>query len=89
MPRLQYACFMFFDIANIDLGDETVLDVLEEALRLPSVPCQRSALHGLGHAQMRSPKDVESIVDAWLERNPYAPQELRDYARAARIGYVM
>ena len=89
MPKLQYACFMFFDIAGLDLGEETMLDVLEDTLRLPSVPCQRSALHGLGHAYAEAPEHVETIVDRWLAKNRRAPQELRDYAGAARIGQVM
>ncbi len=87
-PMLQHLCFMFFDMASIDLGDDTVLDVLEETLALASVPCQRAALHGLGHAHMKSPQHVQAIVDRWLERHPHAPPQLRDYA-AARIGNVM
>jgi hypothetical protein len=88
-PPLQHVCFMFFDIAPIDLGDDTVLDVLEDTLKLPSIPCQRAALHGLGHAHMRSPEPVWTIVGRWLEKHPNAPQELRDYAASARIGDVM
>ncbi|WP_144120224.1 hypothetical protein [Catellatospora sichuanensis] len=89
LPKLQHACFMFFDIAPIDLGDDTVLDVLEDTLALPSVPCQRSALHGLGHAYWKSPQQVPAIVDRWLARNRHAPAELRDYAAGARAGQVM
>lgn len=88
-PALESVCFMFFDMASIDLSDDTVLDVLEDTLALPSVPCQRAALHGLGHAHFHVPQHVSAIVDRWLEKNPCAPQELRDYAAAARIGDVM
>jgi hypothetical protein len=28
-------------------------------------------------------------VDRWLQKNPRAPEELREYARAARTGNVM
>jgi hypothetical protein len=38
---------------------------------------------------MESPQHVQAIVDRWLEKHPRAPQELRDYAAAARVGDVM
>jgi hypothetical protein len=88
-PPLEGLCFMFFDIAPIDLGDDTVLDVLEAILALDSVACQRSALHGLGHAHFHAAEHVPPIVDRWLKKNRNAPQELREYAAAARIGGVM
>ncbi|MDI1464092.1 hypothetical protein QEZ54_24195 [Catellatospora sp. KI3] len=86
---LEYVCFMFFEIAPVDLAEDTVLDVMEDVLALESVPCQRAALHGLGHAHRHVPQHVPAIVDRWLARNRDAPQELRDYARAARAGTVM
>lgn len=88
-PKIQHTCFMFFDIGPIDLGDDTMLDVLEEIAALPSIPCQRAALHGLGHAHFHVPGDVEPIVDRWLRRHRDAPLELREYAQAARAGQVM
>ncbi|MEU8076422.1 hypothetical protein AB0B31_13340 [Catellatospora citrea] len=88
-PELQSLCFMFFDVAPLDLGDDTVLDVLEDTLALPSVPCRRAALHGLGHAHWHAPQAAQKIVDRWLARHRDAPQELRDYAAAARTGNVM
>lgn len=89
IPELQTVCFMFFDIAPLDLGEDTVLDVLEDTLALDSVPCRRAALHGLGHAYRRAPEHVRTIVDRWLSRHRHAPQELRDYALPARTGDVM
>ncbi|WP_155368388.1 hypothetical protein [Catellatospora vulcania] len=89
IPELQTVCFMFFEVAPVDLGDDTVLDVLEDTLALASVPCQRAALHGLGHAHLHAPRPVQAIVDRWLSRHRDAPQELRDYAAAARVGDVM
>ncbi len=88
-PKLERTCFMFFDAAAINLGDDTVLDVLEEILALPSIPCQRAALHGLGHAHFEAAHHAQVIVDRWLKTHPGAPQELRDYATAARDGNVM
>jgi len=86
---LSFACFMFWDVAPlVPSGDPTVLDVLERTLALESVPCQRSALHGLGHEYPRSPDEVPRIVDRWLARHPYAGEELRAYAESARAGTV-
>ena len=85
-PKLEHTCFMFFDIAALNLGDDTVLEVLEETLALPSPPCQRSALNGLSHAHAESPQQVQAIVDRWLERNPGVARELHDHARRARAG---
>ncbi|NUS57759.1 MAG: hypothetical protein HOV66_23315 [Streptomycetaceae bacterium] len=86
--RLEHACFMFFDAAPLDLGDDTVLDVLEEILAIDSAACQRAALHGLGHAYFHVPQHVPPIVDRWLKRHRDAPEELRAYAADARIGRV-
>jgi hypothetical protein len=88
-PPLETLCFMFFDIAPIDLGDDTVLDVLEAILAMDCVACQRSALHGLGHAYFHAAEHVPPIVDRWLKKNRDAPAELREYAASARIGGVM
>jgi len=86
---LESICFMFWDTAPIvELGEDTVLDVLEDTLALSSVPCQRAALHGLGHAHMSAPKQVQVIVDRWLQKHPHAPQDLREYAMQARAGMV-
>jgi hypothetical protein len=85
---LGYICFMFWDVATIAPGDETVLDVLEQTLALDSTPCQRAALHGLGHEYRYAADHVPAIVDRWLNRNPRAPRELRDYATQARTGSV-
>jgi hypothetical protein len=85
---LGHICFMFWDVAPLDLADDTVLDVLEETLKLDSEPCQWAALHGLGHAHMVAPEVVTPIVDRWLRRHRGAPQELRSYAESARIGMV-
>jgi hypothetical protein len=87
--ELEHVCFMFFDIAPVELGDDTVLDVLEAVLALDSVPCRRAALHGLGHAHLTSPEHAGPIVERWLRTHRDAPQELREYAAAARVGQVM
>lgn len=90
--QLDYICFMFWDVANLAYADgETVLDVLEQTLALGSEPCQRAALHGLGHEywSTRDRGHVTDIVDRWLTRNPRVAGALRDYAERAQIGDVM
>jgi hypothetical protein len=64
------------------------LDVLEFALSLPSVACQESALHGLGHLAFKHRARTAPIVEQYLKREDL-PIELRHYAQAARVGYVL
>ena len=90
--QLGTICFMFWDVANLANPDgDTVLDVLEDTLALASEPCQRAALHGLGHEywSARNRDDVTAIVDRWLRRHPQITDELRAYADNARVGCVM
>jgi len=90
--QLGTVCFMFWDVANLANPDgDTVLDVLEDTLALDSEPCQRAALHGLGHEywSARNREEVTAIVDRWLLRHPDVPDGLRAYANDARLGYVM
>ena len=88
--RLGTTCFMFWDVANLGPADnDTVLDVLEDTLAMGSVPCQRAALHGLGHQFWSAREHVPAIIDRWLERRPHAPEELRTYAAEARTGMIL
>jgi hypothetical protein len=71
-----------------------ILRVLERTLALDNVACQEAALHGLGHRQSKHAAQVESILDAYLQRHlPTWPTEeqgqaMRGYALAARAGRV-
>jgi len=93
LRRLDYVCFMFWDIAPIVPGREDtereVLKALEATLALDSAACQRAALHGLGHWHYAVPDEVERIVGRWLRANPLAPDDLRDYAVQASAGRVL
>jgi hypothetical protein len=89
--HLYYVCFMFWDIAPIMPGEDTVrevLKVLEATLALDSAPCQRAALHGLGHWHRAAPDEAARIVRRWLQDHPQAPEELRTYAVQASAGRV-
>jgi hypothetical protein len=80
---------VFWDIAPVgSLGDDKVLDVLEDTLTLDSTACDWAALHGLGHAYYAAPDAAQDIVDGWLRRRRGLSQALRDYAGQARVGAV-
>lgn len=111
--KLNMYCYMFWDVSQIHLGGfttnihdpfedrlklvETMIDVLENTLNLPSVACQEAALHGLGHARIdagiylekpnlkKTIHRIESIIDGYLETALYT-NPLRDYALRAKSG---
>jgi hypothetical protein len=95
---LNVACYMWWDILPIgaqpDNPDHTDLDheilgVMESTLRLDSVPCQESALHGLGHWQRSYPQRVTEIINSFLQRESGLREELRTYAVSASRGCVL
>ena len=96
MSPLNSACYMFWDLMPLipvpedperhALG-QAVLHVLEAALHLPSVACQESALHGLGHWEWGYPDEVRAIVARYLAR-AQPTGALRDYALHAAEGNV-
>lgn len=61
---------------------------MERTLQLDNIACQESALHGLGHWHSAYPKEVERIIDAFLQSNLNIRPELEQYAQSARIGMV-
>ena len=95
---LNDICYMFWDLdclegAAMFPGEDhlvdPIFDVLEGALKLHSVACQESALHGLGHLQTYHKKRVRRIIEEFLNRNKELPAELKDYALSARSGCVL
>jgi hypothetical protein len=95
---LNGACYMWWDLIPT-LGqpdqrycmeqDQAVLRVMEETLALPSVACQESALHGLGHWHTAYPERVEKIIEHCLKRSPDLPDDLKAYALSAKAGCVL
>ena len=95
---LNLVCYMWWDILPI-IGqpddperqalDQEILGVMESTLRLDSIPCQESALHGLGHWQRQYPLQVTKIIDTFLKNQDSAPEELRTYAMNARTGCIL
>lgn len=95
MRPLNGVCYMLWDLGvecpalngDLEMLDAS-LDVLSFALALPSVACQESALHGLGHLAYKHSERTMPIVEEYLKRDDL-PVELRNYAQAARVGYVL
>lgn len=95
---LNGVCYMWWDIipfygksgdARREVFDPHCLDVMEMTLQLPSIACQESALHGLGHWEHAYPDRVKRVIDAFLKANPDVDPELREYALDARVGGVL
>jgi hypothetical protein len=68
---------------------DAALSAMGDILRLDSIACQESALHGLGHRNQLAGARVAEIVDAFLARSANARPELLAYARAAGLGCVL
>ena len=95
---LEWTCFMFWHsgstqhlyelatwIWNKHLTDP-VFEVLEQLLAIPSLPCQSSALHALGHLEYHHPARVHALIDDFLSRTPAIDDALKNYASRARAG---
>ncbi len=93
---LNTSCYMWWD--HLPCGapknpacteqDAEQLGVMERVLKLKSIACQESALHGLGHWKRDYPKVVERIIDDYLARSKFLREDLRYYAQCARTGYI-
>ncbi|WP_377301174.1 hypothetical protein [Piscinibacterium candidicorallinum] len=59
------------------LMQEVMWETLQRILALPQEHCQMAALHGLNH--LHHP-DTTSLINVFLERNPHASDELKEYA---------
>lgn len=95
---LNMVCYMWWDIIPIGAQpndpdhaglDREILAVMESTLHLDSVPCQESALHGLGHWQHYYPQRVGEIIDTFLQNQKTLREELRAYAMSAARGCVL
>ena len=93
---LNSACYMWWDLFPLcpqpgsqEVIGNTSLEVMAEILALDSLACQESALHGLGHWQRAYPKEVQQIIDRFLDANKNLRPELAAYARSARTGCVL
>ncbi len=90
------ACYMWWDIIPLyghpedkkkRLLDQPILDLLNHTLKIDSIACKESALHGLGHWHLYYPKQVEKIIDEFLKTDIHG-QDLQSYAMSARTGCI-
>jgi hypothetical protein len=95
---LNSVCYMWWDIMPLSGQpnnpeqsemDKEILGVLESTLKLDSIACQESALHGLGHWHLYYPQRVEEIIDTFLENQRGIREELQTYAMSAYDGCVL
>ena len=88
---LNSSCYMWWDLLpsmGKEVG-EVCLEVMQRTLDLDAITCRESALHGLGHWVYDYPQEVETIIGAWLIRNPFLKETLKEYAHAAQKGRVL
>ena len=95
---LNSACYMWWDIMGAlpapedparHALDEAVLAVMAGTLRLDSVACQESALHGLGHWRSGYPEQIAAIIEDYLQTTLHLLPGLQAYARSAASGCVL
>jgi hypothetical protein len=95
---LNRVCYMWWDeFPSIALPgdaakpalDAVTIDTMQRILRLDSMACQESALHGLGHWHNWHQQPVAPIIDAYLASTSDLDPRLVTYARSARCGCVL
>lgn len=95
---LNSVCYMWWDLVRdllvpfVSTNEpitKAAIDVMEATLKLDSIACQESALHGLGHCANHYLAEVQSIIDQYLKSNPQVRGELKEYALRAREGDVL
>lgn len=68
--------------------DEACIAVMELTLELPSIACQESALHGLGHWGESRQERCHGVIASFLQRHQDVRPELREYALQAQEAKV-
>jgi len=76
-------------VANEDEIDGACIAVMESILELPSIACQESALHGLGHWGKFRQERCRGVITAFLQRHPDIDPKLREYALKAQESKVL
>ena len=94
---LNGACYMFWDMNDLYALVSSfwhrhvwpdALRALEQILEIDSIPCQESALHGLGHLYKTIPDQVQSIIRRFPQTGKKLHPALQGYAEAAGKGWV-
>lgn len=89
---IEDACYMWWDLLRNFSGNqdaktkEAMLGALSQTLKLDSVDCQVSALHGLGHLEHNGKK---KIIEQFLKADPNLDDKMKGYAIFAMEGKVL
>jgi hypothetical protein len=91
---LHVACYMWWDIfpswgvrdCRGPVIDGACLEVMTRTLEIPVEVCQISALHGLNHWYSHHGREVEAIIDSFLQTQAPRSKGVREYAGVARWG---
>jgi hypothetical protein len=95
---LNGICYMWWDVLPLygrsDIParrplDEECLNSMDAVLRLGSIACQESALHGLGHWAAQYPQRVREIIELFVQSHPGLRAELTAYAASASRGCIL
>jgi len=94
---LNYICYMLWDVSPLSYWERSrerttfygaVCEVLEYSPQSSNRACVESGLHGLGHIFSSYPERVQQVIDGFLHSAANCVSQLRQYAEAARKGYV-
>ena len=95
---LDNMCYMLWDLIVLDAEtaecvrdpeiDKEILDTLVRILAMPSIACQQSALHGLGHL-VRHAALGPTVIQQYLDDHPNLRTDLREYAHKALAGTIL
>jgi hypothetical protein len=91
---INSVCYMWWDVFPAPgpghaEENQAILDVMRDTLTIPSIACQESAIHGLGHWQLWYPRQAKQIIDTFLAATPDLSKPLREYALEAKAGRVL
>lgn len=96
-PDLDTAVYMWWDIItcsssrpNTDSSrvHSAYIDAMSRILKIESMTCQYSALHGLGHWLTYDEKRATLAIDAFLSNAKRCDPRLLQYAKDARTGNI-
>jgi hypothetical protein len=77
-----------FRIVRYSEIDKEILETLARILAIPSIACQQSALHGLGHL-VRYANLGANVIQHYLDDHANLRDDLRKYAQKAQVGSVL
>jgi len=92
---LDSICYMLWDLAihgtyslirDPEIDKESV-NTLARIIAIPSIACQQSALHGLGHLVQDACLGA-NVIQKYLDDHPNLRSDIQKYAQHAWLGKV-